>query len=48
MMIIAAPCWYALYLRSRFEKKVARELERKNIEQFIPFIDRRGTPMERA
>ncbi len=35
----AASHWYALYLRSRYEKKVARELERKHIEQFLPLIE---------
>ena len=38
-MMIATPCWYALYLRSRYEKKVSKELERKNIEQFLPLIE---------
>ncbi len=33
------PEWYALYLRSRYEKKVAQELERKGIEQFLPLIE---------
>jgi transcription antitermination factor NusG len=38
-MMIGTPQWYALYVRSRYEKKVARELERKNIEQFLPLIE---------
>jgi transcription antitermination factor NusG len=31
--------WYALYLRSRFEKRTHRELERRNIESFLPLIE---------
>ncbi len=38
-MSSAVPEWYALYLRSRYEKKVALELERKGIEQFLPLIE---------
>ena len=38
-MSVVVPQWYALYLRSRYEKKVALELERKNIEQFLPLIE---------
>ncbi len=30
--------WYALYIRSRWEKKVARELTRKSIECFLPLL----------
>ena len=38
-MSVVVPEWYALYLRSRYEKKVAQELERKGIEQFLPLIE---------
>ena len=38
-MSVVAPQWYALYLRSRYEKKVAIELEKKKIEQFLPLIE---------
>ena len=31
--------WYALYLRSRFEKKTHAELQRRNIESFLPLIE---------
>jgi len=31
--------WYALYLRSRHEKKVHAELEKKKIETFLPLIE---------
>jgi transcription elongation factor/antiterminator RfaH len=31
--------WYALYLRSRFEKRVEEELSRKEIETFLPLIE---------
>lgn len=31
--------WYALYLRSRFEKKVFKDLQEKNIESFLPLIE---------
>ena len=32
------PLWYVLYVRSRFEKKVAKELEERKIEYFLPLI----------
>lgn len=31
--------WYALYTRSRFEKKIDTELRRKGIESFLPLIE---------
>lgn len=31
--------WYALYLRSRYEKRVDGELRRNNIETFLPLIE---------
>ena len=34
------PLWYVLYVRSRFEKKVAKELEERKIEYFLPLIPR--------
>jgi transcription antitermination factor NusG len=37
--MIATPQWYALYLRSRYEKKANLELEKKNIETFLPLIE---------
>lgn len=30
--------WYVLYLRSRYEKKVHDELERRGIESFLPTV----------
>ena len=30
--------WYALYVRSRWEKKVDRELSRKFVESFLPTV----------
>jgi len=30
------PAWYALYTRSRFEKKLLMELTERNIEAFLP------------
>ena len=32
--------WYALYTRSRFEKKVAKQLEEREIEHFLPLLPR--------
>ncbi|HED30606.1 MAG TPA: UpxY family transcription antiterminator [Prosthecochloris aestuarii] len=32
-------CWYAVYVRSRFEKKVHRDLEEKGITSFLPLLD---------
>jgi transcription elongation factor/antiterminator RfaH len=37
--MIATRKWYALYLRSRYEKKVKAELEKKNVETFLPLIE---------
>lgn len=34
--ILAKPEWYALYTRSRFEKKMLGELTDRNIEVFLP------------
>ena len=31
--------WYALYLRSRYEKRTSAELQRKNIDCFLPLIE---------
>lgn len=31
------PRWYALYTRSRFEKRVARDLAEKGLESYAPF-----------
>jgi transcription antitermination factor NusG len=31
--------WYALYLRSRYEKKVFEDLGKKEIETFLPLIE---------
>jgi transcription antitermination factor NusG len=33
---VLAPKWYALYTRSRFEKKMLRELTDRKIEVFLP------------
>jgi transcription antitermination factor NusG len=37
--MIKTPQWYALYLRSRYEKKANLELEKKNVETFLPLIE---------
>ena len=34
--ILVKPQWYALYTRSRFEKKMLTELSDRNIEVFLP------------
>ena len=38
-MIVVSKQWYALYLRSRHEKKVYDDLGKKNIETFLPLIE---------
>jgi len=38
-MTTATPCWYALYLRSRYEKKVSAELGKKGVESFLPLVE---------
>jgi transcription elongation factor/antiterminator RfaH len=38
-MIPPAAQWYALYLRSRYEKKVYKELEKKNVKAFLPLVE---------
>jgi len=37
--MIATPKWYALYLRSRYEKKVYEDLGKKEVETFLPLIE---------
>jgi transcriptional antiterminator NusG len=34
------PCWYAVRTRSRHEKMVAEQLERQEIESFLPLVKR--------
>jgi len=34
------PCWYATYTKSRHEQKVNDRLLRKNIETFVPLIEK--------
>jgi len=34
------PKWYALYLRSRYEKKVYENLGKKGVEAFLPLVKR--------
>jgi transcription antitermination factor NusG len=36
---MATPEWYALYLRSRYEKKVPLALVKKHVETFLPLIE---------
>ena len=38
-MTIRDARWYALYLRSRYEKKVHTELQKKNVESFLPLVE---------
>ena len=35
----SGPNWYALYLRSRYEKKVDGDLKGKGVETFLPMIE---------
>lgn len=35
-MIDSTKRWYAVYTKSRFEKKVAEELEKKKVEHYLP------------
>lgn len=35
-MIDSTKRWYAVYTKSRFEKKVAEELEKKKVEHYMP------------
>ena len=37
--VFFAPHWYALYIRSRFEKRTDAELQEKGIESFLPLIE---------
>ena len=37
--MMATPEWYALYLRSRYEKKVSVALAKKHVETFLPLIE---------
>jgi transcription antitermination factor NusG len=39
--------WYALYLRSRYEKKVHTELQKKNVESFLPLVEELHTWSDR-
>lgn len=32
------PRWYAIYTRSRYEKKVSMELEQRGLEHFLPLV----------
>lgn len=34
------PLWYAIYVRSRYEKKVAEQLKERQIEYFLPLVSR--------
>jgi len=34
-----APRWYASYTRSRYEKQVARELNQRGVESFLPLYE---------
>lgn len=34
------PSWYAAYVRSRYEKKVAEQFHKREIEHFLPLISR--------
>ncbi len=38
-MIGVSRQWYALYLRSRYEKKVYEDLGKKEVETFLPLIE---------
>lgn len=37
-LALAAPQWYAILIRYRFERKVNRELARKRVESFLPLL----------
>jgi transcription antitermination factor NusG len=34
-----SPCWYAMYTRSRHEKRVREQCERRSIESFLPLYE---------
>lgn len=34
----SVPLWYAIYVRSRYEKKVAEQLKIRQIEHFLPLV----------
>ena len=36
---LSEPCWYALYARARHEKRIAEQLECKQIEHFLPLYE---------
>lgn len=35
----SAPRWYAVYTRSRFEKKIAADLAAKRVESYLPVFE---------
>ncbi len=35
----AEVCWYAVYTRSNFEKRVAADLEAKRVENYLPLVE---------
>ncbi len=35
----AAVCWYAVYTRSNFEKRVAADLAAKHLENYLPLVE---------
>ena len=39
MNVENARCWYAVYVRSRFEKKVHQFLQEKGVTSFLPLIE---------
>lgn len=38
MALRQVPRWYAIYTRSRYEKKVSMELEERGLEHFLPLV----------
>lgn len=38
MELRKGPRWYAIYTRSRYEKKVSMELEERGLEHFLPLV----------
>ncbi|MCH8020752.1 UpxY family transcription antiterminator [candidate division KSB1 bacterium] len=38
MELRKVPRWYAIYTRSRYEKKVSMELEERGLEHFLPLV----------
>lgn len=45
---MAEPRWYALYVRSRSEKRVAERLQEKQVDAFLPLVEELHTWSDRT